>query len=455
MSQAWEEGKRVHLRLSADAGGTYNSVADKEYFATGAYMSYELRVLDQFVRSASDRKLALDLGCGTGRVTLVLAEQFGQVRGYDFSAESISIAELQKLRSGAGNIHLEICDLETDFPSLPEGCASFVRAGFGMGSFFQHLEQLTAHLEKVLCPGGIALLSFYNKDALVYRADLSWKPALAARVLGGNTPLVEVNPGNGHTYPIPAQSYSAQFIEQHFSSRFELLHLTTYPTLCALFPKEVFARSENRQLLLAVDQLLAENSEVAGGPYILAVIKKREARQRLQHGPAIEVLRNHNIPFESREHAVVSTVDDVLEQLDLPVDTMVKSVVISVKSDLANDEIHHDEPRFYVVALQASRKVDFGKLARVLAIKRSNIQFATPAQVQQFTGFVVGSIPPFGLPPQVSMILDQAVLNSQDIWCGSGIPTISLRIAAEHLKALSTFTADVSRQQNTYMPPSA
>ena len=96
----------------------------------------------------------LDLGCGTGRHALWLAEQGGRVTAVDFSAQMLDQA---RAKPGAAAVRWLCHDLATPLP-LPDG-------GFDLavsGLVLEHVEDLAAffrELRRLLRPGGRAVLS--------------------------------------------------------------------------------------------------------------------------------------------------------------------------------------------------------------------------------------------------------------------------------------------------------
>jgi Cys-tRNA(Pro)/Cys-tRNA(Cys) deacylase len=171
----------------------------------------------------------------------------------------------------------------------------------------------------------------------------------------------------------------------------------------------------------------------------------------------LNLIHTHGVPWDILEHGPVSTIDDVLKLLNLQLEQMVKSVAFALRTPQQRNVQGSDKAqvdRLCLVALPADRKVDTGKVARLLAIRRSDIHFATAAQVELLTGFGVGSIPPFGLPPEVPVMLDQKLLEQHHVWCGTGKPTESLRISIDNLRKLGTFiVADVSSPRGPYLAP--
>ncbi|HED00980.1 MAG TPA: YbaK/EbsC family protein [Proteobacteria bacterium] len=156
-------------------------------------------------------------------------------------------------------------------------------------------------------------------------------------------------------------------------------------------------------------------------------------------------MKFHKITMNIREHRPVRTMNDVKEVLDAAPSDMVKSILVAAD---AND--HHSSDNLdadlFLVGVPADRKLDLAKVANVLGRRRERLRLATQIEVEELTGFQVGSIPPFGLPKKVPVILDALLASKKKVWCGTGKSTESLGLSVEDLKRLSTFTvADVSK----------
>ena len=450
----WESGKEAHRELSAAAAGRYDELYESMNFATGSYMRFEVDTLRAYMQEAPTRSLALDLGCGTGRDSFLLSEQFKQVYGYDFSPEMIEVANRNKLKHRAGNVLFEQLDVELEPLPLGDETVPFVNSGFGMGSFLRHPEQAFREVRRVLQHHGLAVFSFYNADALVNGLDMDWRPALAARAVP-NSELLQVE-FESSVYRISAKMYTIQEVTNKLSGNFRLQQLFTYPTLTALLPQTMFKSKRARELCTRVDQLLADNTEIAAGPYIVAVCRKGGPRPRqkesLGYARVLQLLAFHQIPPEIREHRPVRSMDDVRDVLDAQPGEMVKSVLIAadVKSDKKDKDGGRLDAELYLVAVPADRKVAMGTLARVLSKKRQQLRFANQMEVEELTGFQVGSIPPFGLPRKIPVILDSRLAGLRKVWCGTGKATESLHLTIEELKRLSAcMTADISRAGDT------
>ncbi len=113
--------------------------------------------------AAPDRRLALDVGCGNGQLTRLLAPCFERVAGIDPSADQIANAQPQP------NIDYRCAPAE-QIP-LPDACASLVTAAqaahwFDLPAFYREARRIAA-------PGAILALVSYG----VLKLD----PALDAR----------------------------------------------------------------------------------------------------------------------------------------------------------------------------------------------------------------------------------------------------------------------------------
>jgi prolyl-tRNA editing enzyme YbaK/EbsC (Cys-tRNA(Pro) deacylase)/ubiquinone/menaquinone biosynthesis C-methylase UbiE len=444
----WEEGKAAHLELSETAADSYDSEYGDENFATRSYMDYERVLLAEFIKESPSRELAVDLGCGTGRDTFELARHFEQVHGFDFSPAMIRVAERTKLRRRVGNALFDVQDVEEGLWQLPDECASFVNTGFGMGSFVKNLEPLFREVRRILKPQGIAVFSFYNREAIVNRLSLEWKPALAARLEEDG---LSVDFG-GKVRTIAALPYTVDEVRHHITGNFRALSLRTYPTLSALFPNSMFADEVARELCTHVDRVLSENHEVGGGPYILAVGQKGGAlpreRPKLGYARVLELLeRVDSRSITKKEHAPVHNMPDVVEIAGINAEPsqMIKSVLLAW-DDPDRKQQDDRSAQLFLFGIPADTKLDLGKVSRLLGRPRNQLRFATQVQVETLTGFSVGSIPPFAMPKAIAVVLDERLLGFDRVWCGTGKATESIALQTDVLRRLSACsTADVAK----------
>jgi len=115
------------------------------------------------------------------------------------------------------------------------------------------------------------------------------------------------------------------------------------------------------------------------------------------------------------------TVEDAARELDVAPEQIIKSLVFKVR----------DEP--ILVINNGLARVDRRKLAKYLEVGRKWARFATPEQALEITGFVVGSMPPFGHLTRMRTLLDRAVSNQEVIFGGGGDINAMMRLTPGEL----------------------
>ncbi len=128
-----------------------------------------------------------------------------------------------------------------------------------------------------------------------------------------------------------------------------------------------------------------------------------------------------------------SSVPDAARALGVDPLQIIKSLVFMIK----------DEPLLVINNGQA--RIDPRKLADYLAVGRGRVKFASPDQALEITGFVVGSMPPFGHKQKLRTIIDTAVGDLETIFGGGGdINTMMQLTAAELLRVTTAEAAGIS-----------
>jgi demethylmenaquinone methyltransferase/2-methoxy-6-polyprenyl-1,4-benzoquinol methylase len=124
-------------------------------------------------RAAGDAPRALDLACGTGDLSLLLARRFpaGQVEGLDLSPAMLARA---RRRHGAGSIRFRLGDLGR-LP-YPEASFRLVTGGYALRNA-PDLRQCLREVFRVLSPGGTAAFLDFN------RSPVPWLGRLEVRLL--------------------------------------------------------------------------------------------------------------------------------------------------------------------------------------------------------------------------------------------------------------------------------
>jgi len=142
--------------------GSYDQIA-RFFDADYADYAEDLPVLQAFARRTGGP--LLELGCGTGRLLIPLAQAGYQVTGVDVSPAMLAIARAKAEAAGlAGRITL----VEGDYASAP--LTGPYRFAFVVMNTFMHLltqdEQLCAlrHWRAHLAPAGLLLVDIFHPD---------------------------------------------------------------------------------------------------------------------------------------------------------------------------------------------------------------------------------------------------------------------------------------------------
>ena len=261
--------KKNLLLLTKRWSDSYDDRYDKTFFATHAYLEFEEQLITQEIKLITDRGIALDLGCATGRLTRKLSPLFTQVIGYDLSPHMLKKASAkgQKLQ----NIAFLEADLEEGI-SQPDNSVSFVVMNLGTASDIRGISGVIKEVERVLEPGGRFLFSFYNRDALLYQWDfIPWPVGLAAEVnLYKHCLDVHLNT---KVFSVYARPYTAKEVRQIFPSELKLSKVLTHPTISSILPHDLFEGKPSIQKSVAtIDRQLAR---ACGGAYIIAIGQKK------------------------------------------------------------------------------------------------------------------------------------------------------------------------------------
>jgi chorismate mutase/ubiquinone/menaquinone biosynthesis C-methylase UbiE len=224
------------LELTKIAAPSYHKTYSTD--AISAYRERELHALGRILKNdLPDHGLALDLGCATGQMTEVFEKYFDRVRAFDVSPHMCQWSQ-QRGRSWQSTTSFENTDLEAGIPT-DDNSVSLVVANFGVASELG--PNLLTEVKRVLKKGGKALLSFYNKDALLNYWFYPWPSTVRARLNRHNDTLeVWVNES---VYTVQATGKTVSDLRYEFRTHgLEVVNggIESYPTLQAIVPKFFF-----------------------------------------------------------------------------------------------------------------------------------------------------------------------------------------------------------------------
>jgi Cys-tRNA(Pro) deacylase len=115
------------------------------------------------------------------------------------------------------------------------------------------------------------------------------------------------------------------------------------------------------------------------------------------------------------------TVPDAARALGVVPEQIIKSLVFLFKG----------EP--LLVINNGLAKVDQRKVAARLGVGKKRVKFASAEQALEMTGYVVGSMPPFGHRQKLRTFVDPAIVELEIIFGGGGDIDAMLRLAPTEL----------------------
>jgi Cys-tRNA(Pro) deacylase len=102
-----------------------------------------------------------------------------------------------------------------------------------------------------------------------------------------------------------------------------------------------------------------------------------------------------------------------------------KQVVRSILFRLPGQE-------FVMVLVSGPDQISWADLRRHLGVSR--ITMATTDEVLQATGYLPGSVAPFGLPAPIRTLIDRRVFDQQEVSLGSGVRNTTIILRSEELR---------------------
>jgi ubiquinone/menaquinone biosynthesis C-methylase UbiE len=255
------QSKANLLRLTAHYAPNYDVTYDSDqFFASKAYREFEHTIVDSLVQGiySGARDVFVDLGCATGITTLHAVPSFNKLYGFDISEDMIRFANRKLANQPSDKIQFRQADLESGIP-LPTHSVSLLVMGFGTGSDVRNLPALLLEIQRVLIRSGRFLLSFYNREALVYSwHHLPWATSIPAK-LDLERNCLQVPLDGDDTIEVYARAYTAEEIRALMPDRLTIETQVTYPSIGAILPTDAFKDRAAAHAILALDEKLSSS----------------------------------------------------------------------------------------------------------------------------------------------------------------------------------------------------
>ena len=115
------------------------------------------------------------------------------------------------------------------------------------------------------------------------------------------------------------------------------------------------------------------------------------------------------------------TVPDAARALQVEPEQIIKSLVFIIKG----------EP--ILVINNGTAKIDQRKIAARFEVGRKKVKFASAEQALEITGYIVGSMPPFGHRQTLRTFIDPAIMDLELIYGGGGDIDAMMRLTSAEL----------------------
>ena len=137
--------------------------------------------------------------------------------------------------------------------------------------------------------------------------------------------------------------------------------------------------------------------------------------------PVSAILSSRGIPHQQFTHPGPI---HSLEQAAAERNQTVHQVVRSILFRLAQGE-------YAMVLVAGPNQVSWQALRQHFS--QSRLTMATPEEVLEVTGYQVGAVSPFGLPEDIPLLMDQAILSQPAVSIGSGRRGTTILLTKENL----------------------
>jgi Cys-tRNA(Pro) deacylase len=138
--------------------------------------------------------------------------------------------------------------------------------------------------------------------------------------------------------------------------------------------------------------------------------------------PASFALEKMNIPHRVFRHETpVTSFEQAAADRNQRPEQIVRSILFQVRPE-----------EFVMVLVAGPDQIDWKKLRQL--VKRSRVRMATEEEVQEVTGYRIGTVSPFGLRNRVKILIDESVLREEEVSLGSGVRSTAIIMKSADLR---------------------
>lgn len=148
--------------------------------------------------------------------------------------------------------------------------------------------------------------------------------------------------------------------------------------------------------------------------------------------PATEAVRALGVEHRVITYGRANSIEEAAELRGVPVASVVKTLVVR----RADDD-------YVLVCVSGDRSIAWPKLREVLGVSRASM--AATEELEAVTGYVRGTVTPFGVSRPWPVIVDQVVAALPDASLGGGAHGVAINLrGADLVTAVGATVADVS-----------
>ncbi len=149
---------------------------------------------------------------------------------------------------------------------------------------------------------------------------------------------------------------------------------------------------------------------------------------------ATSFLKQKKIPFEVVKYAHAEKgAEFAAKAVGFPLEKTVKTLIVDL-----------DNKNYIMALMPGDKQLDLKALAKVCSVKRTAM--ANSATAERLTGYLIGGISPFGTKQNLSVVIEESILQYERVLINGGQRGVMLMMRpADIVKALSSWISMIAR----------